>query len=132
VLDQVDKIDATFNLNFSEKELAYYRSRSLFYFNNSQYEKSEELLSGLVKNIKHQVKKKEKFFQIPIWNERIYSIIGYELLNQLDKYRARKYKPLSNRKFKVPVKFRFGVFALQYISSKKDYIKRSQKTLTFN
>ncbi len=132
VLVDVDKIDAKFNLSFIEKELAYYKERSRYFYNNSKYEKRQELLNQLVKNIRHQVRKREKYFKIPIWNEQMYGIIGQEVMKQLDLYRSRKFRQDSNQIIKIPVKFRFGVFALQYIAKKRKYLENSKKALTFN
>jgi hypothetical protein len=132
VLDGVDKIDSYFDLDIPAKYLAYIRDQSSYHYNRSEFKKSNHIEENFIENIKHQLKSKKQFFKIPIWNEEIAGIIAEEIMVQASEYRGSGLNKLSKKKLKIPVRFRFGIFALHYIRQKNKYLENERKTLTFN
>lgn len=132
VLEGIDKIDVKLNLNFPIKYLAFVRERIIFLEKNGKDDEAELIRKKLIGKIAHQMKLKQNYFKIPVWNEQISTFIGGEILGQIDNYHGEKFKRLSNEKINIPIKLRFGVFALQYIRQRYNYNQKKKKALTFN
>lgn len=131
VLAGVDKISAYFNLQFKRKYLAHLKEKYFYYQKIGNNKKLDALLSQFKAQLKSQIQRKERYFSSPIWNDKIYDVMATEVINQLKLYRGKKLGKLNNESIIVPVKFRFGVFALQYIRQKYKFERRKEKALTF-
>lgn len=128
-LNEIDKIKSSFELIFPKKYIGYLRKRSIFLSNKGKHKELAMLKSKFVERIGHQVRSKVKKLKITVWNEDLYGIIANELLAQIHFYRGGKYKTITNDFVKIPVNFRYGIFALQYMFKKAEYSKilKSQK-----
>jgi len=132
VLDGVDKIDTSIFLSFDYKYLAYIKERENFYVNRGYRDRLEDLKEKLTSNIRLQMQRNKTYFNAEIWTSDIARIIGDELINQLKFYLGSKIDKLSRGKVKVPVKFRFGTFALRYIHQRHNYLEKRAKARSFN
>ncbi len=126
VLDDVDKIDTYFKLKFSIKYLAYLRDQHRFYQKIGDTTKLENLKKDLQLRVKTQLVHKQKYFKVKIWTEQMPRIISDELLNQLNYYLGNELNKLSKKTVHIPVKFRFGIFALRYINQRYKF-KQKEK-----
>ncbi len=118
VLNESDKISATFNLVFPKSYLKWVRNKYIEYNNKSQFQKMEEVEKNFATYIQTQLVKKKKYYSTKLWNEKFKDIIASNLIKQLVKYRGRKFENFEKEKYQIPVKFRFGLFALRYIREK--------------
>ena len=131
VLTDVDKIDAYFNLTFENKYLASVRERLTFYYNRGDFINANQVTRSFERKIVEAIKDKEKYFNIKLSRADFAKILADELLGQLNSYRGRQLKKLSEKDVVIPVKFHYGLFALQYIHQKFIYEQKSQQVLTF-
>jgi hypothetical protein len=132
VLDGVDKIDSFFNLDIPVKYLAYIKEKSSYHYNRSEFGKVKHIEDNFINTIKHQLKSKSAYFKIPIWNDEIAGIIAEEIMLQASQYRGNGLSKLSTKQLKIPIRFRFGLFALHYVRQKNKFLENERKTLTFN
>lgn len=130
VLQVVDKVSAKFHLEFPKSYLKWIRNDYIKAGNKSDYKKQEFVLNKLKTYINIQLATKSDLFLIPLWNNKMGDIITNELIDQLMAYKGLKFLDFSHSKVKVPVKFRFGIFALKYFNEKFK-AKYRTKTLTF-
>jgi len=114
----VDKISSMFNLNFPKSYLRWIRDDYIKKNNISDYEGIKVLKQKLASNINLQLSAKKKLFLIPLWNEKMGPIITDELIDQLIDYKGNYFADFSHKKMNIPVKFRFGLFALKYLNEK--------------
>ena len=132
MLTDVDKIDSVFYLNMSVKYLAFIKERAEFLTRNVQMAKREALITKLVTNLNVQMEQKRKLFKIPVWPKEISILMADELISQISNYSGSLLDRLSPRKIKIPVRMRFGVFALRYIRQKYKFEEKKRPNLTFN
>ncbi|MCO4753362.1 MAG: hypothetical protein KC478_02715 [Bacteriovoracaceae bacterium] len=114
----VDKISASFHLEFPKSYFRWIRNAYIRAGNVSNYKKLEDLEKKFATYIDIQLENKKQLFKIPVWNEKFSSILAKQLIEQLVSYKGQGFKGLSHRKIKVPIKFRFGLFALKYLREK--------------
>lgn len=131
VLEDVDKIDAYFSLNFESRYLAAIRERITFFYNRGDFINSNQVKESFEKKIFSMLKDKEKYFNIKISRQDFSKLLADEILGQLNAYRGRELKKLSRKQITIPVNFNYGMFALQYIHQKFIYEQKSQEVLTF-
>lgn len=129
-LSIVDKISSNFNLSFPKSYLRWIRNEYIKRSNKSDYAGIERLKGKLVANINLQLEAKEKLFLIPLWNKKMGGIITNELVDQLVNYKGSYFTDFSHKSIKVPVKFRFGLFALKYLNEKFKANYRNSNTLS--
>lgn len=130
VLDLSDKLHAQIHLKFPQSFLRWVRQKQLEYNNKSRYHDLELLRNKVIAYINLQLQKKKENLFLPLWNDRMGSILADELMTQLDHYQGSKLNSFSKQNIDIPVKFYFGIFALQYIHNKfKEKIR--SKSLTF-
>lgn len=131
VLEEVDKVDTFFTLEMPIKYLTNIREQSEYLRRSAQLVKREKLINKIVSRLHHQMNKKKKLFRVPIWNDQISTLIADELLAQLNAYRGNKLSLLAKGTISIPVRFRFGVFALRYIREKHKFNQKRKASLTF-
>jgi hypothetical protein len=131
-LSVVDKITSNFNLHFPKSYLRWIRDDYIKKNNKSDFEGLMILKQKLVSNINGQLLAKKKLFLIPLWNEKMGEIITGELIEQLISYKGNYFADFSHQKMNIPVKFRFGLFALKYLNEKfkTNYRKSNALSLT--
>ena len=131
VLDVVDKITAKFHLEFPKSYLRWIREDYIKRSNKSDFKALEHIRNKVKTYVEIQLEAKKELFLIPMWNKKMGDIIADEIIDQLINYRGKYFKDFSHEKVKVPVKFRFGLFALKYFNQRFKAKYRS-KALTFN
>ena len=131
VLTDKDKIDSVFYLNMPISYLAHIKQRYEYLESSAKPKEKEQFVKKVIARIKYQLKQKEKYFKIPIWNDSIAGIVADELIEQLRFYAGQKLNRISKQNIKIPVRFRFGVFALRYIREKFKYQNKAKVNLTF-
>ena len=114
----VDQITASFEMEFPKSYFRWIRQAYIEANNKSLYAKQKELEKRFAQYIDLQLHSKRKYFKAKLWNESFSQIIANELLKRLSSYNGKKFKDLSHEKIVVPVKFRFGLFALKYLKDK--------------
>lgn len=126
-----DSLSMTVELDVSQNYIRWLRDEWIRANNKSQYKKQDEIIEKVAEFINHQLKKKEKMFLLSLWNEEMGKIMAKEFTRQLETYREKKLLQIDNKMLKLPIRFRFGLFALQYQYNKFQAEFRS-KALTFN
>ncbi len=131
VLEVVDKVTAKFHLEFPKSYLRWVRNDYVKKSNISDHAALKHLEDKVKTYINIQLATKSDLFLIPLWNEKMGEIITKELIEQITTYKGSFFKDFSHKKVKIPIKFRFGLFALKYLNEKFKAKYRS-KALTFN
>jgi hypothetical protein len=131
VLDVNDKIHSTFHLEFPRSYLKWLRRSFILANNVSDFTKMNSLMEKVTTYINFQLEAKKKLFLIPMWNEKMGTILAREMVSQLTSYKGMYFNDFGHEKMKIPVKFRYGLFALQYLRNR---FKEKYRTtpLTFN
>ena len=129
VLTGVDKITSKFYLSLPNNFLRWMRKEYIKRSNLSDYKGLKELNTKVVAYLSAQFKEKEKYFLIPLWTDKIANIIAKELQEQLLKYKGQRFNEFHNRAVKIPVEFRFGVFALKYLNERFKSEYRTKKSI---
>ncbi|MEX0797988.1 MAG: hypothetical protein WEB87_02835 [Bacteriovoracaceae bacterium] len=130
-LKVVDKISSVFRLEFPKSYLSWLRREYVQANNKSDFEKMKRLGEKFEIYVDLLLKEKESLFLIPLWNEKFSSIIAKDLLERLTRYGGSYFNDLSHEVVKVPVRFRFGLFALKYLRDRFK-TKYPSQALTFN
>ena len=130
-IQELDKFKFSFNLSFTKAFLSKLKERLKHFSKLGDYEKLAIWRRKAKEVIRYQVKSKDQYFFVPLWNEMISEVITDELIKQLDEYRGNDLNLLDKSVKKVKVGFRVGVFAMQYIYLKRNQKKNDLKTLTF-
>lgn len=125
-----DKIDTSFNLEFPIAYIENLKQKITFNYNTSRYDKIESIRSLFTLKINHQLEQKKRYFKIPLWNDQMGEILANELINQFLNQTAKPAQRLSKKFVKIPVKFHFGVFALQYIRDKNKFRTQVENLVT--
>lgn len=131
VLSSFDKISARFELKFLNTYLSYVKRKLTFLNGRSDIESIIKLERKLIQNIDVQLKKKSSYYSVPIWNDKITVIIANELIRQLKGYTGHELHSLKVKPIMVPIDFRYGLFALQYIRKKYEVKQSEKQLLTF-
>ena len=131
VLDEKDKISAFFNLKFESRYLSYIKNRLAFHYNRGDVKKVSAIENNFRNKIIEMVKDKDKFFGIKLSRKDFGQLLASELLAQLEASNGNNLKRLDKKDIVVPVRFAYGLFALQYIHQKFIYQRKSQQLLTF-
>lgn len=132
VLDLHDKFHVLFHIDLPVTYVEYLRKQIPFYYNNKFHKKLAQLEHKFIQTIEHQLTKKEKYFKIPLWNKKMTSIIGNELMSQITSARLLNRTTRGKKFIKIPVSFYYGVGALQYIQKKYIFRNNLQEKLSFN
>tara|TARA_Y100000780_G_scaffold155505_1_gene140183 strand:- start:216780 stop:218396 length:1617 start_codon:yes stop_codon:yes gene_type:complete len=114
----VDKISASFNLKFPKSYFRWIRGAYIQAINKSRYKEQGNLEKRFAEYIDLQLQSKKKYFKAKLWNKALSIIMANELLKRLSSYNGKKFKDLGHEELVVPVKFRFGLFALKYLRDK--------------
>lgn len=130
VLQVVDKVTAKFHLEFPKSYLRWIRNDYIKAGNKSDFGRIDHIREKVKTYVNIQLATKSDLFLIPLWNEQMGDIITRELIDQITTYKGQMFKDFSHTKVKVPVKFRFGLFALKYFNEKFK-AKYRTKTLTY-
>ena len=67
-----------------------------------------------------QLKEKEKLFQQKVWSDDFPRFVTLELLTQLNMYKGPLFDSFQDQMLHIPVKFSYGIFALNYLRYKSD------------
>tara|TARA_Y100000768_G_scaffold388910_1_gene388594 strand:- start:3376 stop:5004 length:1629 start_codon:yes stop_codon:yes gene_type:complete len=133
VLRSEDKLTASFNLEFPVSYIEYMRERVPFLYNNDRLTALKNIEARFIEMISYQLDKKKDYFEVPLWNDQLAAIIAQELTQQFVKARLYKRTVAEGQSFvKIPVKFYFGAFALQYIRKKYIFRNNFSEKLSFN
>lgn len=128
VLNGYDKISTKFYLKFPRQYILHLRERMTFLYNSGRLKELSRVENALLENIKIQIEKRKKYFKVPIWNDQMPKIIQDELIGQINRINLYRFGRKKTKFIQIPVQFKFGVFALQYI--RKKYIFRYSKSQT--
>lgn len=118
VISQVDKIHSTFELELPKSYLRWIRNSIIIANNRGRYAEVTSLYDQFEMYIKSQLEIKKDLFLIPMWTQKMAQIISKELVSQLTTYQGRNLEEFSNEKVRIPIKFRYGLFALKYLRDK--------------
>jgi len=131
-LQFVDKINSVFNLKFPKSYLRWVRDEYIKKNNISDYKGLEILEGKLVAYIQTQLDKKKDLFLINLWTDKMGKIMAKELISQITEYKGSYFKDFSHKEIKVPVEFKYGLFALKYLNQqfKAKYRNSTSKALT--
>jgi hypothetical protein len=113
-LQGIDKIDMEFKLVFPRSFLAWMRGNWIEFSNQEAAHELKNLTAQATEYIKFQLKGKESKLAMPLWNDGLAEIIALELFEQLMIYQGSDINVRNKKLITIPVKMRFGLFALQY------------------
>jgi hypothetical protein len=120
-----DKISMSFNFKFSKSWLRSLITRWNEIARNVDVEKEQQLKKDMAHYIELQLRSKEKLFTQKVWNEDFPRLIAEEMLGQVLSYRGSFFEGYSDEMITVPVRFRYGVFALSYLRYRSQVAKGS-------
>jgi hypothetical protein len=120
VVDDIDKLDATFDIKLSKNYLRHIGTKWNEFTGNIDEEGRKTFRDEVSKYISHQLKGKEKYFRQKMWNDEFSRHIVQELVGQVLAYRGPLFDSLQDEMITIPVNFTFGTFALSYIRYKAD------------
>lgn len=126
-----DSLSMTVDLDISQNYIRWLREEWLRANNKSMYQRQDDLIQIVAEFINHQLKKKEDLFLTSLWTDQMGVIMAKEFTRQLETYQSKKLLQIDNKMLKLPIRFRFGLFALQYQYNKFQTEFRS-KSLTFS
>lgn len=114
----VDKLSSVFHINLTESYMAWLRRAYIAANNKSDYQEMARVKEKFKAYLDLQLKTKEEFFSVSVWNESFSDIIASEIINRLISTDQQIYDEVSQKQIRLPVKFRFGLFALKYLRDK--------------
>lgn len=120
-LKVVDKISSLFHLSFPKSYLGWARRSYIDANNRSQHKEAKEIEKRVETYINLQLEEKSEYFKLALWNENFGAIVAQELLDRVVGYKGSRFEGLEHDEVKVPVRFRFGLFALKYLRDKAKY-----------
>ena len=105
-----------------EKEFLRWIRRKWILRNINSDKDVEQIRSRMRLQIANQVKVLKEKFTLPFWenDKDLEHLIAAEVLIQLENYRGRFFDQLagSDEKVKIPLRFHYGPFALNYLGHK--------------
>lgn len=125
LIEGADKIDSVFHLSLPSSYISYYKKQNVYFSNRGKYDQAQKLYEDFTSRIAVELEKKKSLFKVNLWNKRMSQIITDELIRQIAIYEGNKFKTIDSFDVKIPVRFRYGLFALQYIKKKNHYLKQS-------
>lgn len=115
VLDFTDKLDSVMYLNFPKSYFRWVKKEFISANNKSDRKAFEKLHKNFEAYVQNQMLLKEDSFLVPVWNKNISAIIADELTRQIMAYRGSRFNGFDHENLKIPVRFNYGLFALQYL-----------------
>lgn len=118
VVSKIDKIHSSFDIELPKSYLRWIRNSIIIANNRGRYTEVTTLYDQLEVYIKSQLEIKKDLFLIPMWTDKMSQIMAKELVSQLTTYQGNNLEEFTNEKVRIPIKFRYGLFALKYIRDK--------------
>lgn len=118
VVSKIDKINSSFDIELPKNYLRWIRDSIVIANNRGRYTEVTSLYDQLEVYIKSQLELKKDLFLIPMWTDKMSQIMAKELVSQLTTYQGKNLDEFTNEKVRIPIKFRYGLFALKYIREK--------------
>lgn len=115
-----DKIDAQFNLKLSKNYLRFLRNKWDHLSKEVDLEGQAKFKQETAQFIDLQLKQKERYFIQKIWNTSFSELVSEELLNQAIATKVSYFDSYEDEMIEIPVKFSYGVFALNYLRYRSD------------
>ena len=120
IVDQSDKLTASFDLKLSKNYLRHVRSKWVEFSDNIDLEGRKDFRDEVAKFINIQLETKKKYYRQNMWNKDFSRLIVEELVEQILTYRGPMFDSYKDEMLTVPVKFSYGVFALGYLRYRAD------------
>jgi hypothetical protein len=120
VVDESDKLSAAFTIKLSKNYLRYMKTKWADLSSNLDMEGKNRFKEEVAQYIGLQLKEKEKLFLQKVWNDDFSKLITQELLSQVNLYKGPLFDSFQDQMLQIPVKFSYGVFALNYLRYKSD------------
>jgi hypothetical protein len=120
VVDESDKLSVSFNIKLSKNYLRYMRNKWSDLSSELDSEGKIQFKEEVSRYINLQLKSKEKLFLQKVWNDEFPKLITQELLSQVNLYKGPLFNSFQDQVLQIPVKFSYGVFALNYLRYKSD------------
>jgi hypothetical protein len=117
-IEDTDKISSYFNLVFPKSYLKWIRDSYVLANNISDVQAMERVQANFETYIDVQLKEKRKYFTTKLWSSDFKKILAKNLIDQLTNYQGTYFSDFDKEKVKIPIEFRFGMFALRYIREK--------------
>ena len=121
MLGETDKLSMKFDIKLSKSYLLWLRKEWSEALRKAQYERQAELRLHLEKTLTALFRPKEEHYLQKIWNDDLFRVVSAELLNQISRAPVRWFEDgYQDKMVQIPVKFYYGVFALNYLKHRAD------------
>lgn len=121
MLGETDKLSMKFDIKLSKSYLLWLRKEWSEALKKAHYERQSELRVHLEKTLTALFRPKEEHYLQKIWNDDLFRVISGELLNQISRAPTRWFEDgYQDKMIQIPVKFYYGVFALNYLKYRAD------------
>jgi hypothetical protein len=120
VVDNSDKLAVSFNLKISKNYLRYMKTKWANLSSELDQEGLNLFKEEVSKYVSIQLKEKEKLFQQKVWSDDFPLFVTQELMTQLNMYKGPLFDSFQDQMLHIPVKFTYGIFALNYLRYKSD------------
>jgi hypothetical protein len=117
-IEESDKISSFFNLVFPKSYLKWVRDSYVYANNRSDVDGMESVQKNFEIYIGVQLEQKKEYFTTKLWSNDFKKILAKNLIDQLINYKGSYFAGFDKEKVKIPIEFRFGMFALRYIREK--------------
>ena len=122
-----DKISMSFDFKLSKNWVRSLITRFNIISTNLDVDGEKAFKEEISRYIDLQLKTKEKMFTQKLWNDEFSRLITDELLAQVLSYKGKYFESYSDEMITVPVRFRYGIFALSYLRYRSQVAKGATK-----
>jgi hypothetical protein len=118
--DTSDKLGLSFDLQLSKNFLRQLKVRMDQLISEVDEEGIKKYKQEVASYIQLQLKEKVRLFSQTMWNEDLSYLIAEELIAQVHVYQGPLFQSYGEKMLVVPVKFSYGLFALNYLRYRAD------------
>ena len=121
MLGESDKLSMTFDIKLAKSYMLWIRKEWSDALKKADYERQTKLQVHLEKTLAALFKPKEEHYLQKIWNDDLFRIVSQELIHQISRAPTSWFETgYKDKMMEIPVKFYYGVFALNYLKYRAD------------
>lgn len=128
IIEVDDKLTLQMDLKLSRNMLRWMRVQWTVLNELADPAKRDAFIDEVAQRLKPQVDAKKKYFPNPLIGEGLEQLLAQELMEQVLLYQGKLFDTYEDEMLTVPVRLRYGMFALSYMRYKA-LIKQKFKTL---
>lgn len=128
IIEVDDKLTLQLDLKLSRNMLRWMRVQWSVLNELADPAKRDAFIDEVAQRLKPQIDAKKKYFPNPLIGEGLEQLLAQELMEQVLLYQGKLFDTYEDEMLTVPVRLRYGMFALSYMRYKA-LIKQKFKTL---